>query len=268
MSFLPGMFPAGALGAPPPPAGPPPAAFILNGSDEELRRQFTTTSPNTTTFTLSFWLKVTSLPGSYFTSTNMFSSVNALSSPNTLTRFSFTDMDTQFELNANRFASSANQYDEFGLVEQQLQNNSWRHFVLRCDTSQAAADDRIRMYLNGALVSDDGTQPALNATHSVFTTGYHHVFGDNVNSTIIRIGGKFAFIDMVYAASLDPTAFASNNGGIWTRKPYTGAFGTYGYSLTGADGFNDVSGNGQHFTGVNMTTGANLDFADLPPFIT
>jgi hypothetical protein len=42
---------------------------------------------------------------------------------------------------------------------------------------------------------------------------------------------------------------------------------TYGFSLDGTDGFNDVSGNGQNFTGVNMDA-SNLDTGDLPPYTT
>ena len=77
---------------------------------------------------------------------------------------------------------------------------------------------------------------------------------------------RMAFIDLLDGVSADASAFAFDDGGTWTRMPYAGGYGNGGISLDGSDGFNDVSGNGHHFTGINMTEGSNLDTGDLPPY--
>ena len=76
-----------------------------------------------------------------------------------------------------------------------------------------------------------------------------------------------AFIDILDGVAALPTDFAFDNGGIWTRKPYAGSYGTYGIRLDGTTGFTDRA-NGRSFTGVNMTEADNIDFTDLPPYTT
>jgi hypothetical protein len=131
---------------------------------------------------------------------------------------------------------------------------------MRYDSTQGTADDRLRFYLDGALLDDSGTAPGASEQHRLFADTWIHNIGD-------EIVGKLAFIDVLEGVSADPTAFAFDDTGTWTRMPYAGSYGTYGFSLDGTDGFNDVSGNGQNFTGVNMDA-SNLDLADLPPFTT
>jgi hypothetical protein len=143
--------------------------------------------------------------------------------------------------------------------------DAWRHLVFRFDSTQGTADNRARMYVDGALLSD--TTPiaiGLNEAHNLFNNSFQHQIG-----AWLDLGryfdGKMAFIDVLEGVSAAPTAFGFDDGGTWTRQPYAGSYGTYGFSLDGTDGFNDVSGNGQHFTGVNMDE-TNLDVADLPPY--
>jgi hypothetical protein len=123
------------------------------------------------------------------------------------------------------------------------------------------------MYFNGTLgVDNTPRNPALNQVHHLFNNGFFFWIGAKYDPFGTPFPGKLAFIDVLEGVAALPTDFALSNGGVWTRKPYTGSYGTYGFRLDGSAGFNDVSGNGQHFTGVNMTAAANLDPADLPPF--
>jgi hypothetical protein len=143
----------------------------------------------------------------------------------------------------------------------------WIHVVVRYDSTAGAAN-RLRVYRNGVqLTPSSPTNPALNTVINLFRNGYQHQIGaeiDNDNADYTEC--KVAFIDVVDGASLAPTSFAFDDGGTWTRLAYAGSYGTYGFAIDGTDGFNDVGPNGQNFTGVNMTTGGNLDTGDLPPY--
>lgn len=252
--MIPGMFPAGALVT----AQGGPASMVFNGTDESLQRTLATTSPSTTIATISMWLKVAATSGIMgFFQTSPFSGV----SPSLFIDF---DVTPGFV-----FLSDWNEdWGEDTTIVAAL--NTWEHWVFRYDSTQATADNRIRFYKNNALITDvnDASPPALNADHGIFVDGQPMRIGRASSSVIpgvTRFHGSLAFIDVLEGVSQDATAFAFDNGGTWTRKPYAGSYGTYGFSLDGSDLFNDVSGNGQHFTPTGMDA-SNLNTSDLPPY--
>jgi hypothetical protein len=235
-----------------------PASFIFNGSDEALTRTLATAGASTTRFTYSIWFKPSAFP-----SGAAFQIIDAPTNDNWLTG----------GLNATSAAlieavSGSNIWGEN--ISGAVTNTTgvWMHLVYRYDSTDATADNRIRFYKNGTLITDansTGGQPALNEAHSLFANGRQHQIGGWLD-VADHFSGKMAFIDVLEGISADPTSFAFDNGGTWTRLNYAGSYGTYGFSLDGSDGFNDTSGNAQHFAGLNMTTGSNLDIADLPPY--
>jgi hypothetical protein len=115
------------------------------------------------------------------------------------------------------------------------------------------------------MTDDEFDQPGASESHTMFTNGRLFVIGADELAGGDFSSGKIAFIDVIDGLALDPTNFAFNNGGTWTRKKYSGSYGTYGFCLDGSDGFNDISGNAQHFSGINMDA-TNLSAADMPPF--
>jgi hypothetical protein len=125
----------------------------------------------------------------------------------------------------------------------------------------------VRTYVDNVLQTDtagSSGEPGSNEANTLFSNGFQHQIGAWLD--VSAFGNcKLAFIDVLEGVSADPTSFAFSDGGTWTRQPYVGSFGTYGFSLDGTDSFNDVSGNGQNFTGSNMDA-SNLDLADLPPY--
>jgi hypothetical protein len=243
-----------------PDALPAPASFVFNGTDEALLRTLSTSSPGTTIFTYSLWVKIAAFDDS--DQAVLFQVINAP----TNSSFLGCDVNTLGDGLLLEQDSGTDDWSEnvSGLTPD-IPLDTWTHLVFRFDSTNATADDRIRFYRNGTLLADAGTQPALNEAQRLFTNGRQHQIGAwlDVDSFL---NGKLAFIDVVDGLSLAPTSFAFDNAGTWTRLNYTGSYGTYGFSLDGSDGFNDTSGNGQSFTGQNMTTGANLDTGDLPPY--
>ena len=131
---------------------------------------------------------------------------------------------------------------------------AWYHFVLRVDTTQSTASNRVRLYVNGDLLTfNSNTFPGQN-----FDLNW------NINDQV-RIGragwdtnyfdGYFAEFINVDGQSLAPTSFGETKAGIWIPKEYDGSYGTYGFKLSFQDSSNlgdDTSGNGNDFTSHNL----------------
>lgn len=234
-----------------------PASYVLNGTDEVLTRTISSSGASTTICTISMWMKTTSDVGAKYFLISYFTSVD-------FTRFFGQDNET---LAVQCTDSSTVLWTEITTGTDLSIDDTWHHYVFRCDSTQGTSDDRIRMYKDGVLLTDGagtGGEPGSSETNRMFMNGKIMDIG-NVSGSVFR-AKKLAFIDVLEGVSAAPTDFAFDDGGTWTRMPYAGSYGTYGFSLDGTSGFNDVSGNGQHFTGLNMTIADNLDGADLPPY--
>lgn len=244
------------------PTNPVPSSFVFNGTDEALVRTLVTSAPGTTRFTYSVWMKIAAFDGS-----NQASIFEVINDPTNDAWLSFSVQDSGDTVVLEQSSDSEVWSEAIGAIDPDVVANAWQHIVIRYDSTQATDADRIRIYLNGVLIEPDpgAGAPTLNEAHRLFTNGRQHQIGAWLDVPSF-FNGKLAFIDVVDGLSLDPTEFAEDVG-FWRRKKYTGSYGTYGFSLDGTDGFNDVSGNGQHFTGQNMTTDANLDISDLPFYI-
>ena len=111
------------------------------------------------------------------------------------------------------------------------------HIVLRVDTTNATADDRLRMYVNGSQVTDFGTRtnPPLNADTDWNNTGEHRI-GKLVGASQF-LDGYLAEINHVDGSSLAPTEFGETDAdtGQWVPIEYTGSYGTNGFYIDGAD---------------------------------
>ena len=125
-------------------------------------------------------------------------------------------------------------------------SSSWYHVVYQYDTTQSTDTDRIKVYLNGELI----TQGSANWTSAGFgfpeTPGANSVMSSmNQNSRLNAIGagintsinryyfsGYMAEVIMLDGVTADYTAFAEFKNGILIPKAYTGSYGTNGYRLT------------------------------------
>jgi len=230
------------------------ASMVFNGSDEYITRTNATSSPGTTLATVSWWHKIDVIEAL----DPIWQSINAA-----FDRYSSAAMVTAAGDFGHALNSAGTDREE-ATATGQITAGNWEHWVVRFDTTQGTADNRRRFYKNGSLVTDSGTSPNSNENHTLFTNGYFFDFGV-FRDTSAFFDGRMAFIDVVDGLSLDGSSFAFDNGGTWTRKKYTGSYGTYGFSLDGSEFGVDVSGNGLHFSGVNMDA-SNLDLTDLPPY--
>lgn len=256
MNLLPGWNPGLIAQA----AGIIPASYVFNGSDELLTHDWVTSSPGTTRFTISLWVKLTNVAVDN-------AGIQTINSPTN------TQYTAAFIIEYNNHSyqelgqdTTADDWGEYDNAEPLTANDTWYHLLYVFDSPNGTTDDRIKLYVDGSLRADGGTYPpSLNEAHYLFTNGWQCQIGAQPTRGFY-LGGKMAFIDVIDGLALAPTDFAFDDGGTWTAKQYSGSYGTYGFRLDGVDGFNDVSGNGVNFTGVNMTVGDNIDTSDLPPY--
>lgn len=151
--------------------------------------------------------------------------------------------------------------------------SAWYHLVFAFDTTNATAQNRCRVYVNGTEVTSWSTNNTID--QNVYTG-----FNQNVTQYIGRyasgahLDGLMANIYMIDGQQLDASSFGETDAttGIWKPKPYSGTYGTNGFFLkfenSGSLGL-DSSGNGNNFT-VNGTPTQTVDtpsnvFATLNP---
>ena len=136
---------------------------------------------------------------------------------------------------------------------------AWYHLVVRCDTTQGTASNRLRIYLNGTEATY-GTYNNFteNGQGQVSESGTKHWIGRRNAGDYFD--GYFAEMVLVDGSSLAPTSFGefdSDSPKIWKPIDVSGlTFGTNGFYLDFEDSSNlgnDANG-GTDFTEANLAT--------------
>ena len=176
-------------------------------------------------------------------------------------------------------------YDYNGAVSAQLITNrvftdtsAWYHIVVAVDTTNATADDRMKIYVNGVQETSfsSRTNPSLNYDFNLNQSGKLHVIGAYAISSIVNyFDGQMAHVHFIDGTAYDASAFGQTDAtsGIW--KPKTSpsvTYGTNGFFLKFANSASlgtDSSGNANNFT-VNGSGTQTLDtpsnvFATMNP---
>ena len=137
---------------------------------------------------------------------------------------------------------------------------AWYHIVIAVDTTQATASNRLKLYVNGDLITDYKTSnqiypnaqnlnTAMNRANKAMMIGAY-----NTGSTS-SLDGNLADIHFIDGQQKQATDFASSYNNVWTPQTYSGTYGTNGFKLTFADSSdigNDISGNNNDFTPTNL----------------
>ena len=220
---------------------------------------------NRKTFTISVWLKQVQ---GIKTSTN-FVIFSAGSASNTYGQIRYKSGYIQFE-DEQGGSVKATPYTNAHFVDP----SAWYHLVVRVDTTQSTASDRIRFYRNGSQLSATGTQPDQNEDlnmnnnigHAIGTLYRGSDSGGHWNGHM----AQFIFCD---GQSYAPSSFAATDAnGIWAPNSSPSiTYGSNGFRVdfkgTGASadssGFGaDTSGNNNHFATTNI--GTNPSSKDSP----
>ena len=143
--------------------------------------------------------------------------------------------------------------------------SAWYNIVAIWDTTNATADDRLKLYVNGVQITafSARTNPTQNTSGFINTARLHTIGDLNYNAGHLQFfNGYMADTYFIDGQALDPTSFGEFKNGVWIPKAYTGSYGTNGFHLTYQDdtvseGFNTVTytGNGatQSISGVGFS---------------
>lgn len=225
---------------------------------------------NLNTWVWSGWVKFCAITGYQY--------IFGASSDNYANSFTLLQMDNA--------ASTLTFYDYQGADTFRLKTNqlfrdpaAWYHIVCAVDTTQATASDRVRIYINGSLVTSlaTSTYPPQNQNTRMnaaiaHTNGYASASlgTDGYLANVIFIGG---YPTGVTSGTWSATNIASLFGrtsadtGAWVNKTYSGSYsGTnsslLNFSNSAALG-TDSSGNGNNWTLNGGITSAN-QYTDTP----
>lgn len=237
------------------------ASIIFNGSNERLSIDQSATSSDRTRWTASFWMKTAATPS--FPSLSPIFESYLVSNPDQFAWVYHSDTD---DMTVECDSTSAAVGNEQSAASYVVVDNSWVHYLVRWNTNEGSSDNRIRLYKNGTLFADSGSAPGASGLFHFFVNG-HKINVGNSDTAPLFHAKRLAFIEVLDGVDAAATEFAFDNGGTWTRKPYAGSYGTYGFRIDGSNGLNDASGNGRIFTAANMDA-SNLSTSDLPPYTT
>ena len=137
---------------------------------------------------------------------------------------------------------------------------AWTHLVVAFDSTQGTDSNRIKLYVNGSQPGlGTATYPSLNFEPRV-NNAEAQKWGSYDESTDFAYSGQFAELILIDGQQLAPTSFGEENAdGDWVPSdPSDLTFGNNGFYLDFKDSSalgNDVSGNDNDFTVVNLTSG-------------
>ena len=204
-------------------------------------------------WTISFWLKksTTGVERTVF-------SANSGSTPFIEFRFESSDVIQYYEYTGSAY--------NFQFVSNQVfrDPSSWYHIVIECDTTQATASDRMKIYVNGSQITSFSTETYPSQNHDT-------QMGNSVNHWVGRhsssyLDGSLAHYHFIDGTAYDADTFGETDSTTGEWKPKVSpsvTYGTNGFFLKfeNASSFGeDSSGNNNDFT----SNGSPTQLVDTP----
>ena len=226
------------------------------------RTASSTTDAQRKTWTLSFWLKPANMNGDDGSNAQEYHYVYQASGGSS----GYFRMDSNQKLRWRDYTNGGSP-DYLKITNRLFRDTSaWYHIVLRCDTTQATAADRLRLYVNGELQEwQNANYPAQDHVTFINSTFPYQIGQSGTNVLDSTYLSQYI---MCAGQSYAPTVFGSiNANGIWVpiTQPSVN-YGNNGFKLdfagtgTSADasGFGaDTSGNNNHFATAGLGTNPN-----------
>lgn len=219
-----------------------------------------TTSGSTTTATWSFWIKLADISGT--TNTCIFE--QGATANNRVSIYYRPNLGT-YNYTFQFFYAVGASYTQIIPNAKFRDPSAWYHVVVVLDTTNATANDRMRMYVNGEQITsfelDNRSSVTQNQTTQLNTTDTVRI-GSSSFSVANPLDAYLSEFNFVDGQALTASDFGEyNTDGVWSPKKYTGTYGTNGFYLpmketTQATGFNTVlytgTGSNQSITGVGF----------------
>jgi hypothetical protein len=137
--------------------------------------------------------------------------------------------------------------------------SGWYHFVVAMDTTQASANDRTKIYINGVQQTsfDTTNNVAQNTDLNINEASNHFIGGQQTFNAAAYMNMYLAETHFIDGQALTASSFGETKAGIWVPKDYTGSYGTNGFKLAFQDSASlgdDTSGNGNDFTSSGLAS--------------
>ena len=143
---------------------------------------------------------------------------------------------------------------------------AWFHIVWQFDSTQAVADNRAKLWVNGSQITSftKVATPAQNFEGG-FNNAVEHKIGEGhiANFYLDAYLAEMHFIDGTAKEASDFGEY--NTDGVWIAKTYEGAYGGNGFYLKGQDSSalgDDTSGNGNDFASSGLAAADQM--SDTP----
>ena len=155
--------------------------------------------------------------------------------------------------------------------------SAWMHITVAVDTNNATANERMKIYVNGSLVTAFSiiTNLAQGSDTGINQNTQHAISSIQPFSSSRYFSGYLADIHFIDGQALDPSSFTTTDltTGQLVPKAFTGSYGTNGFKLSFSDNSTaaalgtDTSSNGNTWTTNNfsVTAGSGNDsLVDTP----
>ena len=204
----------------------------FNSADSAYLSRTPASAGNRKTWTWSGWVKRGTL--STTAQQAIFSASPGTSFP--VSGLLFTDTDTIRVAAGTAAASNI----EAATTAVYRDTSAWYHIVLAVDTTQATDTNRVKVYVNGSLVSLSGTLPAQNYDGEINNNVNHGLGAQLLSGPQRYFNGYLTEINFIDGQALTPSSFGEINAttGVWSPIAYAGSYGTNGFYLD----FSDNSG--------------------------
>lgn len=167
-----------------------------------------------------------------------------------------------------------NSSNQFWLISSQTFTdlNAWTHFTVVYDSGQATSSDRIKIYVDGTLLSSftTSTYPSLNYASGINNSVAHYIGANSTTNTGFRnfYEGFLAYINFIDGQALAATDFGeiSSTSNRWVPKTYSGTYGTNGFYLDFSLSTNGATTpNGHQLPGSDIGTDVSSNSNDWTP---
>jgi hypothetical protein len=231
----------------------------FNSADSAYLSRTPASASNRKTWTWSFWIKLAKIDAS---SENWFAARTGSGGSYTL-----------FYRTSDKIAFLDNQGASLQTTALYRDPSAWYHIVLACDTTQATASNRLKLYVNGTQVTAFSTEtyPSQNADLNVNTTD---TFLIGQNDSTLHPNVYMTEINFIDGSALTPSSFGETNEttGVWSPIAYAGSYGTNGFYLNFSDntstttlGEDQAGSNDWTLNNFSVTAGAGNDsLVDTP----
>ena len=229
----------------------------FNSGDNTYFERTPSSAGNRKTNTLSFWVK---LGKTGVSDSGTVASCNSSNSDSN--NISVVIRDTSVRI--------VGYYNNFRITNRILRDpTSWYHVVVAIDTTQASADNRIKIYVNGVQETSFSTSGNVSQNDDL---GFAQASTTRVGSRSNDGNGSYfdgylTEVNFIDGQALDPSYFGFTDAqtGQWRPKKYGGTYGTTGFYLDFRDSSSaaalgyDRSGNANNFTPNNFSVTAGVD---------